>query len=241
VTNIAGTPAALYKGSRTRPGFSDRDGHARTVVRLGRGACSVYFAKFGGSVETTMIEGTLVNLRAPEQGDLARDHAWMNDGEVTRFLNRRYPISVAAEDAWLTAQAQAQQSYQNVAFAIDTKDGVHIGNISFHEVRPEDRKARLGIMIGDKGYWSKGYGADAIVTLLRFAFGEMNLHRVDLTVDAENARAIACYHKCGFVEEARLREERYREGGYHDQLIMGILRAEFEAKHGLRADAPAAS
>jgi RimJ/RimL family protein N-acetyltransferase len=218
-------------------GLDRQNAHARTVARLGR-VCSVYFAKFGGAAwRATMIEGTLVNLRSPEQADLARDHAWMNDGEVTRYLNRRYPISLAAEDVWLTAQAQAQQSYENLAFAIDTKDGVHIGNISFHEVRPEDRKARLGIMIGDKGYWSKGYGADAIVTLLRFAFGEMNLHRVDLTVDAENARAIACYRKCGFVEEARLREERYRDGSYRDQLIMGILRGEFEAKHALATDA----
>lgn len=179
-----------------------------------------------------MIEGTLVNLRAPEVSDIERNQAWINDPEVTRYLNARYPISMAAEDVWIRAQAQAMLSYHTVFFAIETKDGVHIGNTSFHEVRPEDRKARLGIMIGDKAYWSKGYGTDAIITVLRFAVDEMNLHRVDLTVDAENERAIACYVKCGFVEEARLRDERYGGGRYRDQLIMGILRGEFEGKHG---------
>lgn len=179
-----------------------------------------------------MIEGTLVNLRAPEVSDLERNQAWINDPEVTRYLNARYPISMAAEDVWMRARAQAMLSYHTVFFAIETKDGTHIGNTSFHEVRPEDRKARLGIMIGDKAYWSKGYGTDAIITVLRFAFDEMNLHRVDLTVDAENEHAIACYVRCGFVEEARLREERYGRGRYSDQLIMGILRGEFEGKHG---------
>lgn len=180
-----------------------------------------------------MIEGKLVRLRAPEMDDLERNYAWMNDAEVTRYLNARYPLALAAEEAWMRGITAAPGSYANVMFAIDTVNGVHIGNINFHEVRPEDRKARLGIMIGDKGYWSKGYGTDAVVTFLRFAFYEMNLHRVDLTVDAENARAIGCYRRVGFVEEARLREEHYRGGRYGDQLVMGILRSEFEAKHGV--------
>jgi RimJ/RimL family protein N-acetyltransferase len=117
---------------------------------------------------------------------------------------------------------------------VDATDGLHTGSIGFHQVVPEDRRARLGIVIGDKRYWSKGYGTDAMLTLLRFAFDEMNLHRVDLSVDAENARAIACYRKCGFVEEARMRQIVYREGMHRDQLIMGILRDEFYALHGRR-------
>ena len=94
-----------------------------------------------------MIEGTLVNLRSPETGDLERNHAWMNDPEVTRHLNARYPLSLAAEEVWMRDQAARVTSYQNTFFAIETKDGVHIGNINFHEVRSEDRKARLGIMM----------------------------------------------------------------------------------------------
>jgi RimJ/RimL family protein N-acetyltransferase len=123
-----------------------------------------------------------------------------------------------------------------VAFAIETKDGAHIGSINFHQVLPENRKARLGIMIGDKGYWSKGYGTDAMLTLLRFGFDDMNLYRIDLTVDADNDRAIACYRKCGFVEEGRLRMARYSRGRYVDQFVMGILRDEFYARWGTPAE-----
>ncbi len=115
-------------------------------------------------------------------------------------------------------------------FAIETKDGVHIGTVNFHQTLPEDRRASLGIMIGEKEYWSKGYGTDAMRTLLRFGFEEMNLHRIELTVHAGNERALACYRKCGFVEEVRLRQHRYAQGAYHDTLWMGILREEWEAQ-----------
>jgi diamine N-acetyltransferase len=63
----------------------------------------------------------------------------------------------------------------------------------------------------------------------------MNLNRVWLTVDEDNARGIACYRKCGFVEEARLRQDRFGGGRYHDTLIMGVLATEF---HALEATGP---
>ena len=176
-----------------------------------------------------MIEGTIVNLRARDVSDVDRIVRWINDREVTRHLNARYLYSRLYEEEWVRAGASAMQSFTNVQFAIETKDGVHIGNMGFHVVSPEDRNAHLGMMIGEKAYWSRGYGTDALMTMLRFAFDEMNLHRVDLSVDASNARGIACYRKCGFVEEGRMRDARYGGGGYEDQLIMGVLREEFEA------------
>jgi RimJ/RimL family protein N-acetyltransferase len=97
----------------------------------------------------------------------------------------------------------------------------------------EQRKARLGVVIGEKAYWSKGYGTDTILTFLRFAFDEMNFHRIDLTVDADNARAIACYRTCGFVEEVRMRQARFLGGEYGDGFVMSILRDEFYALHGV--------
>jgi RimJ/RimL family protein N-acetyltransferase len=177
-----------------------------------------------------MIEGRLVNLRAQEMSDLERYTAWYNDPEVTRFLSVRYPLSLAAKEVWLREITVKPLSYDHVSFAIDTKDGVHIGAIVFHAVAPEDRRREVGMTIGDKAYWSKGYGTDAMRTLLRFGFDEMNLYRVELTVDARHERARACYLKCGFVEEVRLRQYRYAEGAYHDTLCMGILRDEWAAQ-----------
>ena len=87
----------------------------------------------------------------------------------------------------------------------------------------------MGIVIGEKNQWGKGYGQDAIRTLLTFVFGEMNLNRIYLRVYADHALAINAYRKCGFVEEGCLRQGVYSEGRYHDMLVMGILKQEFLA------------
>jgi len=176
-----------------------------------------------------MLEGELVRLRALEPGDLERCYRWMNDPEVTRFIETgRYPLSMAYEREWLEGATRNRSGFFNVLLAIETKDGVHIGNAGLHGSSEEHRRAHLGIMIGEKEYWSKGYGADTVRTLLRFAFEQMNLNRVELGTFDFNERAQACYRKCGFVEEGRRREDRYIDGEYHDLLMMGILRREWE-------------
>lgn len=183
-----------------------------------------------------MLEGKLVKLRALEPGDSERAYTWINDREVTRYLAARYPLSHADEERWLE-RVSTNDFSRGVSLAIETKEGEHIGNIGLEDLRPEDRKAALGILIGEKAYWSKGYGEDAIVTLLRFAFHEMNLHRVWLHTSEFNERAIACYRKCGFQEEGRLREHVFTDGRYWDALVMAILRHEFDALHGARGGA----
>jgi RimJ/RimL family protein N-acetyltransferase len=180
--------------------------------------------------EVAMLEGKLVRLRAREPDDLERAYAWINDGEVTHQLTLRYPLSRADEERRL--REMPSNTFANgVNLAIESTGGVYLGNIELREMRHEDRKAELAIMIGEKEYWSQGYGVDAVLTLLRFAFHEMNLNRVWLTVHVSNGRAIACYAKCGFQEEGRLRYEVFRDGCYRDVLVMGILRREFEALH----------
>lgn len=177
-----------------------------------------------------MLHGQRVSLRAVEAGDLERAYKWINDREVTRYLTARYPLSHADEERWL-ARRPTNSLADGVTLAIETEGGEHIGNLDLHLVSPDDRTAHLGIMIGEKAYWSNGYGSDAIVTLLRFAFEEMNLHKVSLHVFDSNPRAVACYRKCGFQQEARLRDHYYGEGCYRDVLVMGVLREEFEATH----------
>jgi RimJ/RimL family protein N-acetyltransferase len=169
--------------------------------------------------------------------DLDRCHAWVNDYDVKQHINSRYPWSREAEEDWLRG-ATKRTGYDHMNLAIDTlAEGRHIGTLALSEVQPEARKACLGIMIGDKDFWSRGFGTDAIVTLLRFGFDEMNLNRVWLEVNEDNARAIACYRKCGFLEEGRLRQDRYTHGHFRDSLIMGVLASEFEALYP-RAEAP---
>jgi RimJ/RimL family protein N-acetyltransferase len=178
-----------------------------------------------------MLEGQLVRLRRPELTDAERYYRWINDQDVVgNLIALRYPISLTEEERFLK-ELPAMSFSNGGILAIETKDGRHIGMTSFYDVRSEDRKAGLAITIGEKECWSRGYGADAVVTLLRFGFHEMNLNRVWLTTVEYNKRAIACYRKCGFREEARLRQDAYRHGRYWDFVEMAILRQEFDELH----------
>jgi len=181
-----------------------------------------------------MLEGKQVRLRAVEPDEVEPNYRWFNDPEVTRYLAVGYPISRAYEAQWLERRGSSGNNFASgVQLAIETKDGVYIGNVGLHEPNAEHRTAVLGIAIGEKDYWASGYGTDAIVTLLRFAFGEMNLNRVSLHTFDFNERAVACYQKCGFQIEGRLRENYYGGGRYCDVIVMGVLRDGFDRMHGV--------
>lgn len=173
-----------------------------------------------------MILGENVRLRPIEREDLPRYVAWFGDPEVRRHLTIYLPFSLAQEERWYERMLDGVEGGDNVLLAIETLEGVHIGNIGLHNIDWKDRSAELGIVIGEKSYWGRGYGARAIRTFLRVAFEEMNLHRVFLRVDSDNARGIRCYQKCGFQKEGLMRDAVFREGQYHDQLLMSVLESE---------------
>lgn len=182
-----------------------------------------------------MIEGRLVRLRAREPEDAERAHRWINDWEVARFLVVRYPLSLASERGWVEATPAA--SFGGVHLAIETLEGEHIGNLDLRNVMPENRTAELGIMIGEKGYWSQGYGADAVRTLARLAFHRMNLNRIYLHTYAYNERAQRAFARAGFRVEGRLRSHVFVDGQYWDVIVMGLLREEFDAQQAADAGA----
>ena len=176
-----------------------------------------------------MILGERVRLRPIEREDLPRFVEWFADPEVRRYLAIYLPFSLAQEERWFENLLGRLERQEDVVLAIETADGVHIGNVGLHSIDWKNRNTELGIAIGEKPYWSQGYGADAVRTLLGLAFGEMGLHRVFLRVDADNGRGIRCYEKAGFRREGTLREAVFKEGAYCDQYIMSILESEFGA------------
>ncbi|HYM16737.1 MAG TPA: GNAT family protein [Dehalococcoidia bacterium] len=176
-----------------------------------------------------MIEGILINLRPQEMGDVERNARWWADPEFKWLMGRRYDVPLPAAEAAVREIAGRPVAFDQLWLAIETKDGAHIGNCGLFDVVPEDASANLGIGIGEQAYRSHGYGSDAVRTLVRFAFAEMNLNRVELDVFDYNERAIACYRKCGFVEEGRRRQARYARGVYHDTVVMAVLRNQWLA------------
>ncbi|MBI2266036.1 MAG: GNAT family N-acetyltransferase [Armatimonadetes bacterium] len=176
-----------------------------------------------------MIPGTKVNLWALERFDLVKNFQWANDREVIFWAGMSpYPKHMVELERW----------YENVlnnpngrVFAIKTKEGEYIGNIELSAIDWRLSRGELGLIIGEKDYWEKGYGEDSVNALLGFSFSELNLHRISLTAIEFNKRAIRCFEKCGFRKEGSLREAYYCNGRYWDVLLMAVLRQEYEEAH----------
>jgi RimJ/RimL family protein N-acetyltransferase len=103
-----------------------------------------------------------------------------------------------------------------------------IGFVGLGGIQWNNGDAFVGISLGERQDWGKGYGTDAMRVLLRYAFDELNLHRVSLDVFEYNPRAIRSYEKAGFTVEGRCRQYLHREGKRWDLIFMGILREEWE-------------
>jgi RimJ/RimL family protein N-acetyltransferase len=173
-----------------------------------------------------MIAGEHVILRAFEREDAQRCYRWMNDPNIVRTLKSRYPIAFQNEIEWLEGAMHASAaSVGERHFAIERKDDrAHIGNASIHDIDWVSRTASFGLFIGEPSAWNRGFGSDAIGTLVRFAFDEMNLRKLRIDVFDYNDRAKHVLETHGFVVEGRLRREFYREGTYHDLVILSVFR-----------------
>ncbi len=173
-----------------------------------------------------MYEGKLVRLRAHEPDDADFFYRALNDREVTRFLMLRYPMSRWDERDWI--ERNRSLSYDSANFVIEAKaDGRIVGGVGLRTQGPENRCADLGIAVSDRSQWGKGYGTDAMRTVCRFGFEEMDLHRIELWVFADNERARHVYEKVGFVLEGTARERFHYGGRRVDEHLMGLLRREF--------------
>jgi RimJ/RimL family protein N-acetyltransferase len=182
------------------------------------------------------LEGESVRLRAIEPEDVDQYVAWLNDPEVTRTISQRYPLGREAERAIVERLGRAQR-FEHVVFAIELREtGEHVGTVDLHNVRYENRGADLGLFIGAREHWGRGYAHDAMRTVLRFAFWEMNLRYVWLEVIDDNPRARALYERLGFVHEGTSRRATFRRGRELDMFDMSITREEFEALHGTPPD-----
>ena len=177
-----------------------------------------------------MLYGEQVRLRAIEREDIPTFVRWFNDPEVRQYLLMYGPMSRAKEEDWFDSMQQRRDDFLYAIEAQIGKDWVHIGNLGLHRVDWKNRSGVFGIVLGEKTHWGQGFGTESARTILRFAFTELNLHRVELEVFAFNPRAQRCYEKAGFTREGTRREAIFRDGRYHDEHLMSILSEEFFAQ-----------
>lgn len=174
-----------------------------------------------------MYTGEKVRLREYRREDAPKAQAYINEPEIKRLLGGApFPLTLWDEEKFIAQQSARSDTY---SFAIETiADGHYIGGCGINALDWKNRVAEIGIFIGDKAYWNQGYGTDALKVLLRFVFYQLNLHKISLQVLSFNERAQKVYKRLGFIEEGRLRQERYVDGTYYDLLVMGLLKEEFD-------------
>jgi RimJ/RimL family protein N-acetyltransferase len=186
----------------------------------------------GAAEMRDLLRGELVRLTVEEPETLARlESQWSADSEYSRLLDwdpaRRF--SVKSSQKWIEKKYENEGNY---AFTIRTlADDRVIGGIGLDGIRWTHRDCFVGIGLGDRKFWGKGYGTDAMRIILHYAFTELNLQRVSLDVFEYNQRGIRSYEKAGFVYEGRKRGQLLREGRRWDVIYMGIFREDWLKKN----------
>jgi RimJ/RimL family protein N-acetyltransferase len=136
-------------------------------------------------------------------------------------------LSVEGADQWFE-EIQSQQGKGRVHLGVFTQEGRLIGDIQLAEIDWRHRTANIGLGISRKADRGQGYGRDATITLLGYAFQHLDLHRVSAAVVSHNLAAQQILEKCGFIREGQERESIYCAGKRYDRLRYGLLRTDFE-------------
>ena len=157
-----------------------------------------------------MITGSKITLRDKRLADAPDDYTWATNPELAHL--DAAPLLTTSFARYLSDYTN-QLLYSPLTrhqFGIDTLEGKHIGNCVFYDVNKTKGEAELGIMIGDRSCWDKGYGAEAVTTLVSYIFKQTKLKRIYLKTLEENNRAQKCFQKCGFTSYRQQNKDGFR-------------------------------
>ncbi|MBA13124.1 MAG: GNAT family N-acetyltransferase [SAR202 cluster bacterium] len=165
--------------------------------------------------------GDLVHIREKEIEDIADEYSWRTDEELSR-LDATRPLTMSYDDFFRYSKEEMKfPNYKSKKLALDTKDNIHIGNVMYYDYSISNKQTELGIMIGDKNYWGKGYGTEAVQLLLEYLFSVLNLKRVYLHTLSWNYRAQASFIRAGFNVVRSVRR------GGHDFILMEVIESDW--------------
>jgi RimJ/RimL family protein N-acetyltransferase len=174
------------------------------------------------------LEGERIYLSPRNVEDVEIFTKWMNGFYITDYIGRSHQtMTLQEEKEYLENTANDKNTFA----IIDSDTDNIIGTVGLHGIDYINRTARLGIFIGDREYWSKGYGTEAVRLILDFGFNYLNLNNIDLVLMEFNERALKCYQKCGFKEIGRKRKCKFINGRYWDSILMDILAEEFKESY----------
>lgn len=173
------------------------------------------------------IYGKHVVLRAMEPEDCEMVRGMFNDPELENLVvGWAFPVSRYAQSQWLANHYNDQKNFR---FVIETEQDGAVGIATLTDIDWKNRRATHGIKLANKERRTKGIGTDAVMAIMRYAFDELQLNRLDGSWFDENAASKGMYMKCGWVEEGVKRQYIFKRGAYRDLTVVGILASEYRA------------
>ncbi|MFW6071566.1 MAG: GNAT family N-acetyltransferase [Candidatus Bipolaricaulota bacterium] len=176
-----------------------------------------------------IIEGERIGFTElrEEYVELYRD--WINDLEVSQFISHfGRVLTKEAENDWYKSQAESDEPTFTIHHLPEDKP---IGNCGLHNINRGNDHGEMGILLGEKEYWNRGLGTEAVRLITDFGFAAVGLHGISLSVKSFNNRARRVYEKVGYQIAGRVRDFYKIDGSYYDEIIMDILREEFYKKN----------
>lgn len=182
------------------------------------------------SLSPHFLTGPRLYLREVRPSDVNETYyRWMNDPEVTRYLESRfYPNALEGLREYVTSKLSDRD---NVFLAMVLHDGDrHIGNIKLGPIHWIHRYADIGLLIGEKDCWGKGYATEAIRLVVDYAFHALNLHKLTAGCYALNQGSVKAFERIGFVVEGVRRQRFYYGGAYIDEILLGLVNTDAEQR-----------
>jgi RimJ/RimL family protein N-acetyltransferase len=175
-----------------------------------------------------MIRGERIYLSALDPSNAEIALGWFADPEVREWLlNGHIPMTLASEHAFY---ARMEASDSDYVFEIHlAENDRYIGNAGINGVKLPERDGEIGILIGEKDCWNQGYGRDALLTLMRFGFETLGMHRLQIQAVEGHERAVHLYPSLGFTETGRRREAQFLHGRFWDDIMWDMLESEWRA------------
>lgn len=180
-------------------------------------------------MNTVFLKGRRVYLRPVREADAGQWYKWFNDEAVTFYMDKhRFPNTVEKQ---LEYFRQISKSTSDIQLAvIYAKKDELIGTVGLHQIDYINSNADISVVIGEKRYWRRGLGREAVSLVVRHAFNNLNLHKLTAGMSADNLGSFRLFQSLGFKKEALLREQLFLRGEYKDIIRLGLLKKDFRER-----------
>ena len=172
--------------------------------------------------------GQRIVLRPHSEANFERLHAWRNDVELQELSSPSVSSYTEEQTRDTLARWMRRDRTDIIHFAIHLAVTQQIiGFLHIAMIEPEHMRCRIGIVVGERHLWGRGYGSESLRCALDYCFDELDMNRVSAETYASNPRSAALLEKVGFVREGTMRESVRKNGEFVDEYQYGLLRSDW--------------